>query len=176
MVRIINIMNGHDLFYACKITRSDITPHTKVDCQPGDCMWPLNLPQEFAWVHMGKHTHLSPHALYKQGNTTLRAVRFFVTWFCNNGAVCGVVNSCWCRQVWGLAAVTATNVNSYSASHDNWCTETLWNRVITAQCEGMGEVGSARYEPALLPPCLSIRVLCYSNCQRSTQSHQQFKG
>ena len=37
--------------------------------------------------------------------------------------------------------------NSYSASHDNWCTETLWNRVMAAQCEGMGEVGSARYEP-----------------------------
>ena len=47
------------------------------------------------------------------------------------------------------------------------------NRVITAQCEGIGEVGSARYEPALLPPCPSIRALCYSNCQRSTQSHQQ---
>ena len=55
-------------------------------------------------------------------------------------------------------------LNSYSASHDNWCTQTLWNRIITAQCEGMGEVGSARYEPALLPPCPSIRVLCYSNC------------
>ena len=55
--------------------------------------------------------------------------------------------------------------NSYSAGHNNWCTETLWNRVITAQCEGMGEVGSARYEPALLPPCPSIRALCYSNCQ-----------
>ena len=27
-------------------------------------------------------------------------------------------------------------VNSYSASHDNWCTGTLWNRVIIAQCEG----------------------------------------
>ena len=59
-------------------------------------------------------------------------------------------------------------INSYSASHDNWCTETLWNMIITAQCEGMGEVGSARYEPALLPPCPSIRVLSYSNCQRST--------
>ena len=67
-------------------------------------------------------------------------------------------------------------INSYSASHDNWCTGTLWNRIITAQCEGMGEVGSARYEPALLPPCPSIRVLCYSNCQRSTQSHQQSMG
>ena len=40
----------------------------------------------------------------------------------------------------------------------------------------MGEVGSARYEPALLHPCPSIRALCYSNCQRSTQSHQQSKG
>ena len=45
-----------------------------------------------------------------------------------------------------------------SASRDNWCTGTLWNRIMTAQCEGMGEVGSARYEPALLPPCPSIRV------------------
>ena len=52
-------------------------------------------------------------------------------------------------------------VNSYSASHNNWCTATLLNRIITAQWEGMGDVGSARYEPALLPPCLTIRVLCY---------------
>ena len=35
----------------------------------------------------------------------------------------------------------------------------IQNWIITAQCEGMGEVGSARYEPALLPPCPSIRVL-----------------
>ena len=63
-------------------------------------------------------------------------------------------------------------VNSYSASRNNWCTATLWNRIMTAQCEGMGEVGSARYEPALLPPCPSIRVLSYSNCQE-IHSHQQ---
>ena len=63
-------------------------------------------------------------------------------------------------------------INSYSASHDNWCTATLWNRIMTAQCEGMGEVGSARYEPALLPPCPSIRVLSYSNCQE-IHSRQQ---
>ena len=60
--------------------------------------------------------------------------------------------------------------NSYSASHDNWCTVTLYNRILTAQCEGMWEVGSAIYEPALLPPCPSIRALSYSNCQRSTHS------
>ena len=30
---------------------------------------------------------------------------------------------------------------------------------IDAQWEGMGDVGSVRYEPALLPPCPTIRVL-----------------
>ena len=34
---------------------------------------------------------------------------------------------------------------------------------IDAQWEGMEDVGSARYKPALLPPCLTIRVLSYSN-------------
>ena len=34
---------------------------------------------------------------------------------------------------------------------------------IDAQWEGMGDVGSARYEPALLHPCPTIRVLSYSN-------------
>ena len=34
---------------------------------------------------------------------------------------------------------------------------------IDAQWEGMWDVGSARYEPALLPPCPTIRVLSYSN-------------
>ena len=33
---------------------------------------------------------------------------------------------------------------------------------IDAQWEGMGDVGSARYEPALLPPCPTISVLSYS--------------
>ena len=71
-----------------------------------------------------------------------------------------------------LNAFVCQFVNSYSASHDNWCTATLWNRIMTAQCEGMGEVGSARYEPALLPPCPSIRVLSYSNRQE-IHSHPQ---
>ena len=34
---------------------------------------------------------------------------------------------------------------------------------IDAQWEGMGDVGSETYEPALLPPCPTIRVLNYSN-------------
>ena len=34
---------------------------------------------------------------------------------------------------------------------------------IDAQWEGMGDVESARYEPALFPPCPTVRVLSYSN-------------
>ena len=34
---------------------------------------------------------------------------------------------------------------------------------IDAQWEGTGDVGSARYELALFPPCPTIRVLSYSN-------------
>ena len=34
---------------------------------------------------------------------------------------------------------------------------------IDAQWEGMGDVGLAKYEPTLLPPCPTIRVLSYSN-------------
>ena len=34
---------------------------------------------------------------------------------------------------------------------------------IDAQWEGMGDVGLARYEPALLPPCPTIKLLSYRN-------------
>ena len=37
-------------------------------------------------------------------------------------------------------------------------TLTVLVMTIDAQWEGMGDVGSARYEPALLPPCPTIRV------------------
>ena len=42
-------------------------------------------------------------------------------------------------------------------------TLTVLVTTIDAQWEGMGDVGSARYESALLPPCSTIRVLSYSN-------------
>ena len=42
-------------------------------------------------------------------------------------------------------------------------TLTVLVATIDAQWEGMGDVGSARYEPAQLPPCPTIRVLSYSN-------------
>ena len=42
-------------------------------------------------------------------------------------------------------------------------TLTVLVTTIDAQWEGMVDVGSARYEPALVPPCQTIRVLSYSN-------------
>ena len=53
-----------------------------------------------------------------------------------------------------------------TVSHGHtWTVLTLKVLVATidAQWEGMGDVGSARYEPALLPPCPTIRVLSYCN-------------
>ena len=41
-------------------------------------------------------------------------------------------------------------------------------RIITAQWEGMGGVGLARYGLTLLPKCPTIRFLNYCICQRST--------
>ena len=52
-------------------------------------------------------------------------------------------------------------------SHDNCLCILLTLKVlvttIDAQWEGMGDVGSARYEPALHPPYPPIRVLSNSN-------------
>ena len=42
-------------------------------------------------------------------------------------------------------------------------TLTVLVATIDAQWEGIGDVGLARYEPALLPPCPTIRVLSCSN-------------
>ena len=51
----------------------------------------------------------------------------------------------------------------YSYSIQIVLTLTVLVTTIDAQWEGMGDVGSARYEPALLPPCPTIRGLSYSN-------------
>ena len=47
--------------------------------------------------------------------------------------------------------------------HNDVLTLTVLVATIDAQWEGMGDVGSARYEPALLPPCPTMSVLSYSN-------------
>ena len=50
---------------------------------------------------------------------------------------------------------------SIHKTHD--LTLTVLVATIDAQWEGMADVGSARYETALLPPCPTIRVLSYSS-------------
>ena len=50
-----------------------------------------------------------------------------------------------------------------SDTKESMLTLTVLVTTIDAQWEGMGDVGSARFEPALLPPCPTIRVLSYSN-------------
>ena len=61
-----------------------------------------------------------------------------------------------------------------------WTVLTLTVLVMTidAQWEGMGDVGLARYEPALLPPCPTIRVLSNSNYSSYSKFSeiQHFKG
>ena len=66
-------------------------------------------------------------------------------------------------------------VNSQSSNDDNWRTGTFLSRIIAAQWEGIGDVGSAKYEMALLPPCPTTTVLSFSNCQRSTHSISRWR-
>ena len=54
-------------------------------------------------------------------------------------------SSCYCAWPWGILTLKVLVTT------------------IDAQWEGMGDVGSARYESALLPPCPTIRVLSYIN-------------
>ena len=58
----------------------------------------------------------------------------------------------------GLHTETLT-ITCYSL----FLTLTVLVTTIDAQWEGMGDARSARCEPALLPPCPTIRVLSYSN-------------
>ena len=81
-----------------------------------------------------------------------------------------LISSLYFHVFWYGLSLENFHINSWSASHDNWCTGTLLNRIITAQWEGMRDVGSVGYELALLPPCPTIRVSSYSNCYRSTHS------
>ena len=58
------------------------------------------------------------------------------------------------------SSVAGCFINPYSASHDNLCTVTLWNRIMTATMRGdCSKYESARYKPALLNPCLEHTVL-----------------
>ena len=66
-----------------------------------------------------------------------------------------------CKSV--LVFVIFFFANFLYACYSSLLTLKVLVTTIDAQWEGMGDVGSARYEPALLPPCPTIRVLSYSN-------------
>ena len=67
-----------------------------------------------------------------------------------------------CDVLLPLGVIERIFVNPYIPTHILLTLKVLV-ATIDAQWEGMGDVGSARYEPALLPPCPTIRVLSYSN-------------
>ena len=60
-------------------------------------------------------------------------------------------------------------------SHDVKLTLKVLVATIDAQWEGMGDVESARYKPALLPPCPTIRVLRATITSKFSEI-QHFKG
>ena len=62
-----------------------------------------------------------------------------------------------------ISPVTLCPLSIICWSHRKDLTLKVLVATIDAQWEGMGDVGSARYEPALLPPCPTIKVLSYSN-------------
>ena len=75
-----------------------------------------------------------------------------------------------CGYVWVCTSSLRIKLNGrtqveiiHTKSHKDLLTLTVLVTTIDAQWEGMGDVGSARYEPALLPPSPAIRVLSYSN-------------
>ena len=68
--------------------------------------------------------------------------------------------------VFSAGSGSAIHIFFMKETHVNSCerlTLTVVGATIDAQWEGMGDVGSARYEQALLPPCPTLRVLGYSN-------------
>ena len=65
--------------------------------------------------------------------------------------------------VWALFEFPKFWPSESVAQFAHCLTLTVLVSTIDAQWEGMGDVGLVRYEPALIPPCLTIRVLSYSN-------------
>ena len=68
-----------------------------------------------------------------------------------------------CASIAATSTLRVKYNTIYDPSKSYYLTLTVLVTTIDAQWEGMGDVGSARYEPALLPPCPTIRVLSYSN-------------
>ena len=74
----------------------------------------------------------------------------------------GIYHTAWFIGI-NMVSTACTTAVSRSHFKNTMVTLTVLVTTIDAQWEGMGDVGSARYELALLPPCPTIRVLSYSN-------------
>ena len=85
-------------------------------------------------------------------------------WTNQTYALSGLRENTACRS-WTILWTETWNyiIQIYSGITSGKLTLTLLFATIDVQWEGIGDVGSARYEPALLPPCSTIRVLSYSN-------------
>ena len=59
--------------------------------------------------------------------------------------------------------ISLQSVQVFITSLSGYLTLKVLVTTIDAQWEGMGDVGSARYELTLLSPCPTIRVLSYCN-------------
>ena len=62
-------MYDQTLFFVCKLPDSDIRLQTKMGSQPGDCKWPLYIPQGFVWVLWFPILTLSPPKVEKRHDT-----------------------------------------------------------------------------------------------------------
>ena len=65
-----------------------------------------------------------------------------------------------CGMLWTIAVLSRGQNNAVQPLE---LTPKVLVATIDAQWEGVGDVGSVRYKPALLHPYLSIRILSYSN-------------
>ena len=76
------------------------------------------------------------------------------------------------QSAWRTSVRALIGVSSNSFCFFKKLTIKVLVTTIDAQWDGMGDVGSARYEPALLPPCPTKRVL---TCSKFSEI-QHFKG
>ena len=121
-----------------------------VNMNPLFCMGNLKWPPKIKAVKLAKCLVTKP-GFHNQ----LRSIRFAMTSY---GGVQGHKRNKWVDFDHDLALEVVCALPSASN-----LTLKVLVATIDAQWEGMGDVGSVRYEPALLPPCPTIRVLSYSN-------------
>ena len=121
----------------------------------------IDMPIRYNIIHL-ETNNISQFALNSLGRCSL-VVSLFI-YHCRFLKVAKVIN-CTVRSsdvFWNHANGRVLNDELYSHKLQT-LPLTVLVVTIDAQWERMGDVGLARYEPALLPPCLTIRVLSYNN-------------